>query len=49
MRLSQAFLSSLGNLAKKELTNTAIPLARDNLPELVSNLGSNAISKSKEK
>ena len=34
----------LGNLGKKALTNVAIPLARDNLPGLVSNLTSNAIN-----
>ena len=32
------FLLWLSNLGKKELTNIAIPLARDNQPELVSNL-----------
>ena len=31
------FGSWLGNSGKKELTNAAIPLARDNLPGLVSN------------
>ena len=35
----------LGNLEKQALTNIVIPLARDNLPELVSNLTSNAINK----
>ena len=34
----------LGNLGRKALTNIAIPLARDNLPGLVSNLASNAIN-----
>ena len=33
----------LGNLGKKVLTNITISLTRDNLPELVSNLTSNAI------
>ena len=33
-----SFGSWLGNLGKKPLTNIAIPLARDNLPGLVSNL-----------
>ena len=33
--------SWLGNLGIKSLTNIAIPLARDSLPELVSNLASN--------
>ena len=36
--------SFLGNLGKKALTNIAIPLARDDLPGLVSNLASNAIN-----
>ena len=35
----------LANLGKKALTNVAIPLARDNLPGLVSNLTLNAINK----
>ena len=35
----------LDNLGKKALTNIAIPLARDNLPGLVSNLTSNTINK----
>ena len=39
----------LGNLGKKALTNIAIPLARDNLPGLVSNLTSNAINKLERK
>ena len=34
----------LTNLGKKALTNVAIPLARDNLPGLVSNLASNAMN-----
>ena len=38
-----SFGSSLGNLGKKALTNTANPLARDKLPELANN--SNAIIK----
>ena len=33
-----SFDSWLGNLGKKTLTNIFIPLARDNLPRLVSNL-----------
>ena len=33
-----SFGSWLANLGKKALTNVAIPLARDNLPGLVSNL-----------
>ena len=35
----------LGNLGKKALTSIAIPLARDNLPGLLSNLTSNAMNK----
>ena len=42
---SGSFGSWLANLGKKALTNVAIPLARDNLPGLVSNLTSNAINK----
>ena len=38
------FGSWLLNLEKKALTNIATPLARDNLPGLVSNFISNAIS-----
>ena len=34
----------LGNLGKKALKNIATPLAGDNLPELASNLASNAIN-----
>ena len=44
-----SFSSSLGNLGKKVLTNIAIPLARDNLHGLVSNLTSNAINKFERK
>ena len=40
-----SFGSWLGNLGKKALINIDIPLARDNLPGLVSNLTSNAINK----
>ena len=40
-----SFGSWLGNLGEKALTNIAIPLARDNLPALVSNLNSSAINK----
>ena len=36
-----SFESWLANLGKKALTNGAIPLAKDNLPGLVSNLASN--------
>ena len=36
-----SFGSWLSNLGKKALTNTAIPLARDNLSGSVSNLTSN--------
>ena len=38
-----SFGSWLGNSGKKALTSTAIPLARDNLPGLISNLASNVI------
>ena len=44
-----SFCSWLGNLGKKALIDLAIPLARDNLPRLVSNLTSNAINKFKKK
>ena len=43
------FGSWVANLGKKALTNVAISLARDNLPELVSNLTSNAINKFERK
>ena len=39
-----SFGSWLGNLGKKALTNIAIPLVRENLPGLGSNLTSNAIN-----
>ena len=42
------FCSWLGNLGKKALTSIAVPLARDNLPGLVSYLTSTA-TKLKEK
>ena len=42
---SGSFGSWLDNLGKKALTNIAIPLARDNLPGLVSNLTSRIINK----
>ena len=38
-----------GNSGKKALINIAIPLARDNLPGLVSNLSSNAINEFERK
>ena len=44
-----SFSSWLANLGKKALTNIAIPLARDNLPRLVSNLTSNGINKFERK
>ena len=44
-----SFVSLSGNLEKKALTNIAIPLARNNLPGLVSNLTSNAINKFERK
>ena len=37
--------SWLGNLDKKALTNVVIPFARNNLPQLVSNITSNAVNK----
>ena len=43
-----SFGSWLANLGKKALPNIAIPLTRDNLPGLVSNLTSNAINKSEK-
>ena len=42
---TESFGSWLGNLGKKVLTNIAISLAGDNLPELVSNITSNATKK----
>ena len=44
-----SFGSRLGSLGKKALTNIAIPLARDNLPGLISNLTSNVIIKFERK
>ena len=44
-----SFDSWLGNLGKKLLTNIAISLRRVYLPELVSNLTSNAINKFERK
>ena len=44
-----SFGSWFGNLRKKALSNTAIPLARYNLPRSVSNLPSNAKKKYKKK
>ena len=38
----------LANLGRKALANVAIPLARDNLPELLNNLSSSAINKFKK-
>ena len=49
IQLGGSFSSCLGNLGKKALTNIAIPLARGNLPRLVSNLTSNAINKFERK
>ena len=37
--------NTLGNSGKKVIKDLVIPLARDNLPGLVSNLPSNAINK----
>ena len=44
-----SFFSWLDNLDKKALINVAIPLARDDLPELLSNLASNEINNSEKK
>ena len=44
-----SFDSWFGNFGKKELTNFAIPLARDSVTELASDLASNAISKFERK
>ena len=41
----RSFGSWLANVGRKALTNFAIPLARDNLPGLVSNLTSSAKNK----
>ena len=52
LKLNQSggsFGSWLANLRKKALTNVAIPLAKDNLSGLVSNLTSNAINKFENK
>ena len=46
---SGSFCSWSGNLGKKALKNIVIPLARDNLPGLVTNLTSNAINKFERK
>ena len=40
-----SFGSWLGNLVKKALTNIVFPLAKDNLPGLISNLTSSAKNK----
>ena len=46
IKLSKAQIYKIiPNLGRKALTNLTIPLARDNLPELISNLTSNAINK----
>ena len=44
-----SFGSWLANIGKKSLVNVAIPLLKDNLPGLVSNLASNAINKFERK
>ena len=47
---SSGFLRNMwGNLGKKVITDLAVPLARDDLSELVSNLETNAINKLKRK
>ena len=45
----RSFSSWLGNLGTKVVTSIAIPLARENLPRLVSNLTSNATNNSERK
>ena len=49
LQSDRSFGSWLDNLGKRALTNIAIPLERDNLPWLVSNLTSNAIHQFKIK
>ena len=49
IKSGRSFVFWLGNLWKKVLTNAVIPLARDNLPGLVSNLKSNAINEFERK
>ena len=49
IRSGLSFFSWLDNLDKKALINVAIPLARDDLPELLSNLASNEINNSEKK
>ena len=46
---SGSFSSWLANLGKDSQTNVAIPLARDNLLGLISNLTSNAVNKFERK
>ena len=45
----RSFGSWLCNLGKKARANIAVPLARDNLPGLVSHLASTAINKFEKK
>ena len=45
IQLVGPFCSLLANSGKEPITNVAIPLARNNLPGLVSNLTSSAINK----
>ena len=49
IQLGGSFGSWLGNFGKKALTSIAVPLARDNLPGLVSILTSNSINKFERK
>ena len=44
-----SFGSWLGNIGKKALTNIGFPLARGNVPGLVSNLTSNAVNRFEKK
>ena len=43
------FGSMLANVSKEVITDLVIPLARDNVPKLVTNLASNTIINIKEK
>ena len=49
IRSGRSFGSWLGNLENEAQTNIAIPLARENLPGLASNLTSNAMNKFERK
>ena len=49
IQFGEYFGSWLGSLRQKSLRNAAIPLARENLPELVSDWAPNAIKKFERK